>query len=182
MATKRVKRPVRPAIATRAEFEALVGELAREIIGQRDAQNALDAAINELRKRYEPDLIEAGEEVAEKLKLAQEFCDAHAELFPKDRKSLDLVHATVGYRTGQPKLKTLRGWTWGKVLDAMRDVSALKKFIRTKEEPDKEGLIARREELVDVLPLAGMQCVQEESFFVEPKIEEQPNRLQAEAA
>ena len=38
-----------------------------------------------------------------------------AELFTK-KKSLDMVHGVIGFRTGTPKLKTLKGFTWASAL------------------------------------------------------------------
>ena len=89
----------------------------------------------------------------------------------------------VGFRTGTPKLALLnRQWTWEKVLAAVRQL--LPNFIRETPTVDKEALIAQRDDqnLQYALPLCGMKIVQDESFYVEPKIEEVETREKTEAA
>lgn len=81
-----------------------------------------------------------------------------AELFTK-KKSLDMTHGTIGYRTGTPKLKTLKGFTWASALNLVREF--LPSFIRTTEEIAKDKLLADRD-------AEGMG----ETFYVEPKKEE----------
>lgn len=106
-----------------------------------------------------------------------------SELFAK-RKSLEMTHGVIGFRTGQPKCKTARGTTWADALELVKD--RLPNYIRTKEEVDKDRLLAdrnlpcRRDDepeeaarpLLHEMALCGILVVQEESFFVEPKREE----------
>ena len=65
-----------------------------------------------------------------------------AELFTK-KKSLDMAHGTIGFRTGTPKLKTLKGFTWASALNLVREF--LPSFVRTTEEIAKDKLLADRE-------------------------------------
>jgi phage host-nuclease inhibitor protein Gam len=69
-----------------------------------------------------------------------------------------------------PTLKTLKGWTWALVLERIGALR-LTQYIRTKSEPDKEKLLADREKLGDRLTEVGVQVVQAETFFVDPKRE-----------
>lgn len=173
MTTTRKKRDVKPALRSRAEFETSVGLLASEIIIERETRNAMDAEITAIRDKYAASLGESTKIIEDMLKLCQEYADANPDLIPADRKSIELTHAVVGYRTGTPALKTLRGWTWDNVLQAMKDVPQLKRFIKLKEEPDKAGMIRDRDTLVDLFPIAGMRVEQTETFYVEPKLEDQ---------
>lgn len=177
MTANRKKRDVKPALRSRAEFETSVGLLAHEIIIERETRNAMDAEISAIRDKYAPQLDESTKLIDDMLRLCQEYADANPDLIPADRKSIELTHAIVGYRTGQPSLKTLRGWTWDNVLHAMRDVPELKRFIKTKEEPDKAGMIRDRDQLVDLLPIVGCKIEQTETFYVEPKLEDQTSSV-----
>jgi phage host-nuclease inhibitor protein Gam len=179
MTKPRIKKPVLPALTSRAAFEALVGELAGDIIHQRDLTNDRDRQLLEIRQRYEADLVALDEQIDARVRVAHEYCDAHPEMFPKDRKSLDLQHAVVGYRTGTPAAKPMRGWKWDAILAAIKARKWLQ-FIRTKEEADKEALIAARD--THPLETVGVQIVQEETFFVEPKLEAETTKLSTEAA
>ena len=94
-----------------------------------------------------------------------------AELFSK-KKSLDMVHGTIGFRTGTPKLKTLKGFTWASALQLVKEF--LPGFIRASEEIAKDKLLADREseEVMANLTRCGIVVAQDETFFVEPKKEE----------
>jgi len=108
-----------------------------------------------------------------------------AELFTK-KKSLDMAHGTIGFRTGTPKLKTLKGFTWASALTLVKKF--MPGYVRTNEEIAKDKLLADRElEAVEFIenditkkqvPMGtamaecGIMVTQDETFYVEPKKEE----------
>ena len=105
-----------------------------------------------------------------------------AELFTK-KKSLEMAHGTIGFRTGTPKLKTLKGFTWASALNLVREF--LPSFIRTTEEIAKDKLLADRDSryyegaddtvgvpMMEQMAKCGIMVTQDETFFVEPKKEE----------
>lgn len=94
-----------------------------------------------------------------------------AELFTK-KKSLDMTHGTIGFRTGTPKLKTLKGFTWASAVNLVKEF--LPSFIRTSEEVAKDKLLADRDEegMTEKMAKCGIQVVQDETFYVDPKKEE----------
>ncbi len=85
----------------------------------------------------------------------------HPEEFAS-RKSVVLVHGTVGFRTGQPALKTVAGVTWEKVLAALKRRAP--EFVRVKEQPDKEALLELPPERLESF---GLRVEQAERFFAE---------------
>lgn len=105
------------------------------------------------------------------------------ELFSK-KKSLEMVHGTIGFRTGTPKLKTLKGFTWASALTLVKRL--LPDYVRTSEEIAKDRLLAERDTQVvkpgdplgpgvilrEVMVDCGITVTQDETFFVEPKKEE----------
>lgn len=108
-----------------------------------------------------------------------------AELFSK-KKSLDMAHGTIGFRTGTPKLKTLKGFTWASALTLVKKY--MPGYVRTSEEIAKDKLLADRElEAVDfvengitkkkesmsaAMAECGIIVAQDEAFYVEPKKED----------
>lgn len=106
-----------------------------------------------------------------------------AELFTK-KKSLEMTHGTIGFRTGTPKLKTLKGFTWASALQLVKEF--LPGYVRQTEEIAKDKLLADRDSEVMVTgdPLGpgkpmreqmakcGIAVTQDETFYVEPKKEE----------
>ncbi len=69
------------------------------------------------------------------------------------------------------KLKNLKGFTWASVTNLVKEF--LPDYIRTTEELAKDKLLADREvpEVAKLFPKIGIQVVQDESFYVEPKKE-----------
>ena len=109
-----------------------------------------------------------------------------AELFTK-KKSLDMAHGTIGFRTGTPKLKTLKGFTWAAALQLAIKFLPIN-YIRQTQELAKDRLLADREAtdipvydtptgdprtttMTEAMAICGMQVVQDETFYVEPKRE-----------
>ena len=78
----------------------------------------------------------------------------------------------MGFRTGTPALKTLKGFTWESVKNLLKEF--LPGYVRTKEEADKEKLLADREkeEVAALFPKVGVKVTQDEAFFVELKKED----------
>lgn len=94
-----------------------------------------------------------------------------AELFVK-KKSLEMVHGVIGFRTGTPKLKTLKGFTWASALQLVKEF--LPGYLRQAEEIAKDKLLADRSEddMSQKMAKCGIMVVQDEVFFVEPKKED----------
>jgi len=106
-----------------------------------------------------------------------------AELFAK-KKSLEMAHGVIGFRTGTPKLKTLKGFTWASALQLVK--AFLPGYTRQTEEIAKDKLLADRDaERVIVtdgedvaMPMGaamakcGITVAQDETFYVEPKKED----------
>lgn len=142
-----------------------------------DAQTAKIAADIELqcvkiREKYADRLAELEGQKEESFNILQAWASENkGELFTK-KKSLDMVHGTIGFRTGTPKLKTLKGFTWASALQLVREF--LPSYIRTTEEITKDKLLADRdvEGMCENMGRCGIQVVQDETFFVEPKKEE----------
>ena len=113
----------------------------------------------------------------------QSFATEHqAELFAK-KKSLEMAHGTIGFRTGTPKLKTLKGFTWAAALEMVKRM--LPGYVRSTVEIAKDKLLADRDleavvvgtaaddavSMPEAMNACGIQVVQDETFYVEPKKE-----------
>lgn len=175
-----------PVIKSRAEMEALVREIAELTLARNKEQIELDEAITAIKERYEVTLGNYGKALEEKTECARAWAEANPSEF-NGLKSLDLTHGVVGWRIGNPQLKPLTGWTWDRVLEKLKSLvminSSFADFIRLKEEVNKQQILAGRDNLMDAdLRNMGVRVVQEESFYVEPKITEPQNRQTVEAA
>lgn len=156
-------------VATRADAEKTLGEIAADTAALNFLKAEMDQRLTEVRQEYEGRCDAFATRIEQKSGLLQQWAESSPEEFA-GRKSIDFIHGRLGFRTGTPKLKTLAGWTWDKVKGVLAQA-----FVRTKTEVDKEGILAAhaRAELGDAdLRSIGLRVVQEESFFVEPKLEE----------
>jgi len=125
-----------------------------------------------IREKYATQLSQLDEEKETAFDTLQSFAmENQAELFSK-KKSLDMAHGVIGFRTGTPKLKTLKGFTWASALQLVKEF--LPDFIRTTDEIAKDKMLADRESdgMVEKLSKCGIQVTQDETFYVEPKKEE----------
>ena len=167
----RIKKQVKAdPVETRDEMENCVREICLLTIRRDELTAQMDDEIARIRDVYQADLAEIQVNLDAEMGRAHDWAENNPHEFAK-KKSLAMVHGTVGYRTGMPRLKTLKGWTWDRVLEVLKAVAP--EYIRTKQETDKDKIIAERSELdPENLRNIGVQIVQDETFFVEPNREE----------
>lgn len=168
----------------RARAEELAGEISTLILEKNSKKIEMDRLITEIRTPYESAFEDLDKAIDDKTALLETWAAANPDEFPRNRKSIDMVHAVVGYRTGMPKLKTLIKWTWTKVLDAIL-AAKLERYTSVKVAVDKDKIISEHNQLLitnETLKPLGLAVVQEESFFVEPKLQEMTTNSVKEAA
>jgi len=171
MSSKRLKLSS-PAIQTREEMEALIGKICEQTILQDALLAAMDGELKKVRENYEDELCTTQKSLDGNLALAQDWAEAHPSEFG-NRKSIEMLHGLVGWRTGMPKLRTLSGWNWDRVLEAIKGIPKFaKRFVRISEEVNKEAIISDWVILSGEAREFGVRVVQDETFYVEPKREE----------
>jgi phage host-nuclease inhibitor protein Gam len=132
----------------------------------------IELACAEIRDKYAAKLAELEEEKTKAFETLQAYATENQnELFSK-KKSLEMVHGIIGFRTGQPKLKTLKGFTWASALQLVKEF--LPGYIRTEEAIAKDKLLADRdgETVAEMMKKCGIMVAQDEAFYVEPKKED----------
>ena len=136
-------------------------------LAQSEAKKA--AAQKALDDQYSLQIEEAQAQLKLYAKDLEAWAEANPELF-KDRKSLDWTDGTIGFRLGQPTLTKARTVSWEEVLEKVSDVLG-DQFIRITSEIDKRAIIDQRDILKpEELDQCHIAVVQEERFFVEPKL------------
>jgi phage host-nuclease inhibitor protein Gam len=156
---------------TREEMETLVGAIANLKNMDRKLKSEMDAELKQIKDKYLLAFTGLNDQLTVLMPQALAWAETHAEDFGK-AKSIDMLHGIIGWRTNTPSLKTLRGWTWDRVLEKLKTLGSYgEQFVRTKEEVDKQTLLANREALgPNGLKNLGCEVKQEEEFFVEPKL------------
>ncbi|HMO51918.1 MAG TPA: host-nuclease inhibitor Gam family protein [Kiritimatiellia bacterium] len=165
---KRIKKKPIDVIQSRDEMENCVREICRLSIRKDEMTAQMDEELSRVRDNYQSELAEVCVNLNTELERAQDWSERNPDEFAA-KKSIVFVHGTAGFRTGTPKLKTLSGWTWDKVLAVVKKLTP--EFVRTKAEVDREMIIANRERLGADLKRMGLEVVQDETFYVEPNRE-----------
>lgn len=168
MSKNRIKKLLTTVLQSREEAEARMHDLSIAANLRISLIADMDAEILAIKKQYEHDI--AKQDVL--IKQAADDLEAWALANPNEfakKKSITFLTGTVGFRTGTHKLALLnRKWNWETVTQAVERM--LPNFIRTKPEVDKDAIINQREELAEVLPDVGLKVVQDEGFFIDPKL------------
>jgi len=132
----------------------------------------MNAEINEVKSKYQDQITELTEALEEPMETLQVYATEQRTHWGK-KKSIQLLHTIIGFRSGNPKVDKKKSFTWDAVTILVK--KCLPEFVRTKDELNKEAILAlkptdkRLEKLKD-------QCFisigQDETFYVEAKKEE----------
>lgn len=136
----------------------------------------MNEEINKVKSRYTDEITDLNERLVEPMEILNVYASEQKTTWGK-RKSLELLHCIIGFRTGTPKVSKDKKFTWDAVLELMKRNKVFARFIRTKEEINKEAIIAEKNEAL--LNQLTEECYitidQDETFFVQPKVEELQN-------
>ena len=168
----RVKKTVVTGV-TREQMEDAFGRYASADAEVQSINAAMDKQFVAIREKHADRLAVLEQEKTEAFEVIQVFATENREELFSKRKSMETTHGTLGFRTGQPKLKTKKGFTWAAVLELLKKFG--KDYVRTVEEPAKDKLLANRddEECQQLMEDCGIIVDQGETFFVEPKKEKE---------
>ena len=168
----RVKKTVVTGV-TREQMEDAFGRYASADAEVQSINAAMDKQFVAIREKHADRLAVLEQEKTEAFEVIQVFATENREELFSKRKSMETTHGTLGFRTGQPKLKTKKGFTWAAVLELLKKFG--KDYVRTVEEPAKDKLLANRdnEECQQLMEDCGIIVAQDETFFVEPKKEKE---------
>ena len=168
----RVKKTVVTGV-TREQMEDAFGRYASADAEVQSINAAMDKQFVAIREKHADRLAELEQEKTEAFEVMQVFATENREELFSKRKSMETTHGTLGFRTGQPKLKTKKGFTWAAVLELLKKFG--QDYIRTVEEPAKDKLLANREDedCQQVMQDCGILVAQDETFYVEPKMEKE---------
>jgi phage host-nuclease inhibitor protein Gam len=163
--TKKIIGPV-----TRAMAEDAFADYNTKVSALTIIEGEMNGEITAVKERFESRINKLQDARDESFDIMQSYAMDHPELFEK-RKSVDWTHGTFGFRTGMPKIKTRKGFTWASVLTLVKGLFPT--YVRNVEELNKDLIIADREKLGEgKLKDMGVEVVQDETFFIAPKLEE----------
>lgn len=160
-----------PLFLTREAAAQGVQEVARLVNQIRLATELMNAEVERVKRAHQATLDALAAELAPVKAGVLTWAETNPQEFGKTR-SIEFAHGIVGFRVGNPALKALRGWTWDRVLSAIKE-HGYPRFIRTREEVDKVRILSEREALgLDGLAGIGVRVEQADEPYIEPKLEE----------
>lgn len=171
MAKTREKKTVYTAVK-QEQMESAFADYARADARVQKINATMDVEMTRIREKYQDEIGKLQETKDNAFDVMQAYAVENKDVLFAKKKSVETVHGTLGFRTGTPKLKTLKGFTWGAVTNLLLEF--LPSYVRTVTEPAKDKLLADRddEETAALFPKVGISVVQDETFYVEPKKEE----------
>ena len=174
MVKTRVKKTIITGV-TSEQVEAALSEFSQADSRIQKITAEMELKITAIRDKHAEELAELQKKKDDSMEILQVFATENKESLSSKTKSYQSAHGIFGFRTGTPKIKQLKGFTKESVLALVKAI--LPDYIRTAEEVAKDRLLADRdkEEVADNLSKCGMVVVQDETFYVEPKKEDQPS-------
>ena len=156
---------------TREEMESAFGAYAVADARLEKINATIDVRCTKIRDGYAEEISTLNDVKDRNFDILQAYALEQKDVLFTKKKSLESTHGVIGFRTGNPKLKTLKGFTWGAVLNLLKEF--LPGYVRMIEEPAKDRLLVDRDvkSVSCLFPRVGITVVQDETFYVEPKKE-----------
>jgi phage host-nuclease inhibitor protein Gam len=131
----------------------------------------MNERINKIRNEYYEEIVRLNEEKELQYQVLETYAQQQKDNWGR-RKSMELFHSVIGFRTSTPKVIKDKKFSWEGITELVKE--KFPSFVRTKTELDKEAIIALRDD--DVFLKLKKACyvdvVQNETFYVETKSEE----------
>lgn len=161
-------------VLSRESLDAAVASVAQLKIEYAAEKAQMELEIAAVQEKHQKRQLELAQQIEMKEAGVFVYCQQNREeLFP-DKKSIDFLLATVGFRTDPPSVeKMCKKDTWTAIAARLEGLEWGAPFVREPEpEVNKKALLDARGTLTpDQLKMAGIRFEQDEQFFIEPKSE-----------
>ena len=159
-------------ITGREDLENVLGQYATAVIDGDALKAEMEQKIAEIRADYEGRAAEIGRRQEDLFADIEAYLLGNPQEIPEGRKSLELLHGTVGFRTGNPTVRLPRGVDEAEVCQDLKG-AGLGGYVRTREEVDRAAVLAADDPTRESLAAHGVKVTQtKDRFFVEVKREQ----------
>jgi phage host-nuclease inhibitor protein Gam len=157
---------------TRDTVDAALAEYRLITIAVRKMMLERDEAIAAIDARVNPELEKSNARLKELHETVESWSDLNPTAFG-DKKSIETLDGTFGYRLGQPRLAPIKPYTWEKVVDILKNMTNGDNYLRIREEVDKTKLLADAAGLgTQLTNKLHLKVIQDTRFYVEPTLED----------
>lgn len=169
---KRISTPV-STIEDREGLEHALGQYAKLVLEAEALEVELAEKTRAAREDYERRAAVLAKQTKRLFGDIKDYAAVHRDEFPNGNKSMEMLHGTIGYRTGNPTVKTPAGIEERDVVEDLKG-AGLAEYVRVREELNREKIAdAVKDDAVrQSLEAHGVKVVQKESFFVVIKREQ----------
>lgn len=136
-------------------------------------ETKMNQLIDKVKSRYQDEITLLQEALRQPSEVLETYAKEQKPYWGK-KKSLELLHTVIGFRTGNPKVEKKKGFSWDAVRDLLKKYPKFDKFIRKVEDVNKEAILAETDEkmLEDLKDRAFVFIDQDEKFYIQKKQEE----------
>ena len=170
MNTKRKMEPC--LINSRQALESVVADVVKLKLEHAQATAAMEKEIAGVQQRHQEELLGVSRQIEAKEAGVFVYCQKHRTALFSEKKSVDLLLATVGFELTPPRVEKLNSRdTFGKIGLRLESLDWGAAYVRYPDpEINKERILADRALLnPDQLHEAGLKIEQDENFFIRPK-------------
>lgn len=161
-------------INTRAALETVVADVVKLKLEHAQETAVMEQEIADVQKRHQENLLGMTRQIEAREAGVFVYCQKNrAALFP-EKKSLDLLLATVGFELTPPRVEKISGKdTFTKIGLRLENLDWGAAYVRYPDpEVNKERILADRARLKpEQLQEAGLRIEQDENFFIRPRSE-----------
>lgn len=155
---------------TREQAEDAMHSLAKSNSNLKRLEAKIELEKQRIDEKYSDEVLKLQQEKAQHVEVLEVWGKKDCPNW--EGKSFDLMAGTIGFRTSTPKVDKDKKFTWPAVTELLKEY--FPELVRTKDEPNKEAIIALREDdsFAQISKKCHISVVQDETFFVTPKEEE----------
>lgn len=166
--------PKQLSITSVEALDSIVADVVRLKIRLTEKTAAKDAEIAQIEKYYQAALQEIQDDIGAKEAAIRDYCIAHRSSLFSEKKSRETSLAVFGFELTpfrvEPRSKKLK---WKDIVKNLLRTKWGQIYVRTPEPKlDKEALLADRTTFTDdQLSAVGIVFMQDEQFFIRPKLD-----------
>lgn len=163
------RKKVTHAGITREEADKALAEFASAHAKHESLVAKMEMEMAKIREKYNGQIVELAFKCDECFTIVSQYASENRQQLFQDKKKVEGVHGSYGFRTGSPKLKLYSGFSWPCVLERCKEF--LPDYVKTSFDVAKSKLLADRDKegMKELFEKVGVYVDRDETFYIDPK-------------